>query len=123
MWEVVETNIDANFFFDEVPNTVEPEVLNSLSTKVSKDKFLWIACKSNKPPNKSSLESKVFLILYKFRFSRNFKQFVSKNHVVHDWKKNYKYFIGRVHCKVFVREEKETQFILLYILQRIFLLG
>ncbi len=55
---MVEKNIDANFFFDEVPNTVEAEELNSLSTKISKDKFLWIACKSNLPPKISILKGK-----------------------------------------------------------------
>jgi hypothetical protein len=59
MWAEVESNFDSNFFFDEVPNTVEPEVLNSLSIKISKDKFLWIACKSDLPPSKSSLESRL----------------------------------------------------------------
>ena len=59
MWTEVGNKFDSNFFFDEVPNTVEPEVLNLLSKKVSKDKFLWIACKSNLPPSRSSLESKL----------------------------------------------------------------
>ena len=59
MWADVESNLDCNFFFDEVPNTVEPQVLNTLSSKISKEKFLWIACKSNLPPSKFSLESKL----------------------------------------------------------------
>ena len=51
-------SLGSNFFFDEVPNAINPEVFNILSSKVSKDKFLWIACKSNLPPSKSILESK-----------------------------------------------------------------
>jgi hypothetical protein len=64
MWAEVERNIDCNFFFDEVPNTVDSGVLNSLSTRVSADKFLWIACKSNLPPSKSSLERKLELFIF-----------------------------------------------------------
>ena len=67
MWTEVEKHIGSNFFFDEVPNTVEPEVLNLLSTKVSKDKFLWIACKSNLPPSRSLLESKLNPIFLKMK--------------------------------------------------------
>jgi hypothetical protein len=67
MWTEVGNKSDFNFFFDEVPNTVEPEVLNLLTTKVSKDKFLWIACKSNLPPSRSSLESKFNSVFLKMK--------------------------------------------------------
>jgi hypothetical protein len=78
MWTEVENKFDSNFFFDEVPNTVEPEVLNLLSTKVSNGKFLWIACKSNLPPSKSSLESMLNSMFLKMKIKDN-RDFVKED--------------------------------------------
>ena len=72
LWENINKNQESHFFCDEVPNAIDPEVLNQLSSKIPVDKYLWIACKSNLPPSRVNLESKFYFIIPNSKYSSNF---------------------------------------------------
>jgi hypothetical protein len=68
LWDLVKQNADSNFFLDEVPvkaSALTTSDLNLLSSKVSADSYLWIACQSHQPPSKRNLIGK-FLALISF---------------------------------------------------------
>jgi hypothetical protein len=61
IFQIVEENPLDNFFFDEVPvgvgDGITPEDLQKVSEKVSKEKYLWIACRSNFPQSAGDLKN------------------------------------------------------------------
>jgi hypothetical protein len=63
LWDFVEQNSESNFFLDEVPVKVSALTASDLillSSKVSPDSYLWIACQGHQPPNKRKLIGKFF---------------------------------------------------------------
>jgi hypothetical protein len=52
----VNKNKDSNFFLDEVllsQNQISSNILADISRTISNDKFLWIACQSDRLPSKN----------------------------------------------------------------------
>jgi hypothetical protein len=79
--EVVNDNKESHFFLDEVhvsQNQVSSKVLAEISNIISKNNFLWIACQSDRLPNKtdSNLKGKVVYIC--LIFCNIFEEHVSK---------------------------------------------
>jgi hypothetical protein len=67
--ELVMENPSSNFFIDEAPVSDESfltATLAKISKKVSQNNYLWIACRSDKPPHKldSNLDGKPFCLKY-----------------------------------------------------------
>ena len=53
--KLVRANPNSNYFMDEVlisGDAVSTKILSEISKTVSKSNFIWIACQSDKPPNK-----------------------------------------------------------------------
>jgi hypothetical protein len=51
--QLVKDNPDSHLFLDEVDISKEqitPEVLGEISEKLSIDSYMWVACKSDRPP-------------------------------------------------------------------------
>jgi hypothetical protein len=74
--DLARKNPKSHFFLDEVPfgdPGVDTEFFLELEKTISKDYYLWIACKRNMKPNKNKLDGKYFFFydLY-FVFTLNF---------------------------------------------------
>ncbi len=59
LWAVIEENKTSNFFFDEFPFLdfgLGTEELKTLTEKIAKIRYLWIAFRSDKIPDREDLE-------------------------------------------------------------------
>ncbi len=80
--ELARDNKDSHFFLDEVhmsQNQVSSKVIAEISSLISQDNFLWVACQSDRLPTKTDSNLKGKIITICFILCHAFKCFIYQN--------------------------------------------